>query len=62
MQKKRVSLQRQAAVTVEAAEDCAWRFESGVNEVSFLYQLRLLVFVVDDIKNWFCLFPCTAFL
>lgn len=40
MQNKCVSLQRQAAVTVEAAEDCAWRFESGVNEVSFLYPLR----------------------
>ncbi|KAJ4889282.1 Uncharacterized protein Rs2_29030 [Raphanus sativus] len=34
VQKKHVSLQRQAAVTVEAAEDCAWRFESGVNELS----------------------------
>lgn len=33
-QKKRVSLQRQAAVTVEAAEDYARRFESGVNELS----------------------------
>ncbi|WZY74124.1 hypothetical protein YC2023_006364 [Brassica napus] len=33
-QRKRVSLQRQAAVTVEAAEDYARRFESGVNEVS----------------------------
>ncbi|KAH0879219.1 hypothetical protein HID58_066613 [Brassica napus] len=35
-QKKRVSLQRQAAVTVEAAEDYARRFESGVNELSSL--------------------------
>ncbi|CAG7890680.1 unnamed protein product [Brassica rapa] len=33
-QRKRVSLQRQAAVTVEAAEDYARRFESGVNELS----------------------------
>ncbi|EOA29929.1 hypothetical protein CARUB_v10013022mg [Capsella rubella] len=33
-QKKRVALQRQAAVTVEAAEDYARRFESGVNELS----------------------------
>ncbi|KAL0788488.1 hypothetical protein Bca101_004734 [Brassica carinata] len=32
-QKKRVSLQRQAAVTVEAAEDYAQIFESGVNVV-----------------------------
>uniref|UniRef100_A0A1J3H090 Histone-lysine N-methyltransferase 2B n=1 Tax=Noccaea caerulescens TaxID=107243 RepID=A0A1J3H090_NOCCA len=32
-QKKRVALQRQAAVTVEAAEDYARRFESGVNEL-----------------------------
>lgn len=37
-QKKRVALQRQAAVTVEAAEDYARRFESGVNEVTlFLF-------------------------
>ncbi|KAL1193772.1 PHD finger protein EHD3 [Cardamine amara subsp. amara] len=33
-QKKRVALQRQAAVTVEAAEDYARRFESGVNDLS----------------------------
>ncbi|KFK38256.1 hypothetical protein AALP_AA3G089500 [Arabis alpina] len=33
-QKKRVDLQRQAVVTVEAAEDYARRFESGVNEIS----------------------------
>ena len=39
-QKKHVSLQRQAAVTVEAAEDYTRRFESSVNEVIFLYQLR----------------------
>ncbi|KAH0867584.1 hypothetical protein HID58_074606 [Brassica napus] len=39
-QKKSVSLQIQAAVTIEAAEDYARRFESGINEVSFLYQLR----------------------
>ncbi|CAH2054526.1 unnamed protein product [Thlaspi arvense] len=32
-QKKRFALQRQAAVTVEAAEDYARRFESGVNEL-----------------------------
>lgn len=37
-QKKRVSLQRQAAVTVEAAEDYARRFESGVNENQELAQ------------------------
>ncbi|WZZ65027.1 hypothetical protein YC2023_076397 [Brassica napus] len=35
-QKKRVSLHRQAAVTVEAAKDYARRFESGVNELSSL--------------------------
>ncbi|KAF2564410.1 hypothetical protein F2Q70_00017240 [Brassica cretica] len=33
-QKKHVSLQRQAAVTVEAAEDYTRRFESSVNELS----------------------------
>ncbi|KAF3595560.1 hypothetical protein DY000_02021557 [Brassica cretica] len=35
-QKKSVSLQIQAAVTVEAAEDYARRFEPGVNELSSL--------------------------
>ncbi|WZZ70740.1 hypothetical protein YC2023_082110 [Brassica napus] len=35
-QKKSVSLQIQAAVTIEAAEDYARRFESGINELSSL--------------------------
>lgn len=45
-QKKRVALQRQAAVTVEAAEDYARRFESGVNDVrlfTFLFVCSLLL-------------------
>ncbi|KAH0854752.1 hypothetical protein HID58_044849 [Brassica napus] len=45
-QRKRVSLQRQAAVTVEAAEDYARRFESGVNEVSLSLPIAALTSVV----------------
>lgn len=42
-QKKRVALQRQAAVTVEAAEDYARRFESGVNEVRLFFVVSSLI-------------------
>ena len=64
-QRKRVSLQRQAAVFVEAAEDYARRFESGVNEVIPSLPIALTSVCCDDDddddddrENRFCLFVC----